>query len=206
MARAAAGKSGGTSRVRFVMMEAEIADGSDLAQFTQAMQNALSGPRIATVHRLAPPAKAVVQDVNRSQAEEPEAEIEVQGEVEEVSNEGARQRAPRKPAPTPQVLSIDLTTEPSIATYAQKANPESHLKRYLVIAAWFKEHRNIDAITSDHVYTCYRSFKWPLDIKDFGQPLRDLKFKQLFTSPEKGSYAINHLGLQEVGKLNVGTK
>jgi hypothetical protein len=111
---------------------------------------------------------------------------------------------PRKPAPTPAVLELDLTTDTSLASFAQKANPKSHLKRYLVVAAWFKEHRNIDAITSDHVYTCYRSLKWPLDINDFAQPLRDLKARQYFTAPEKGSYAINHLGLQQVEKSIAG--
>jgi uncharacterized protein YjhX (UPF0386 family) len=73
-----------------------------------------------------------------------------------------------------------------------------------VIAAWFKEHRGLDAITPDHVYTCYRTLKWPLNMNDFAQPLRDLKAKQFLTSPEKGSYAINHLGLQEVQKLISG--
>jgi hypothetical protein len=35
-----AGKSGGTSRIRFVMLDAEIPDG-DLSQITQAIHNAL---------------------------------------------------------------------------------------------------------------------------------------------------------------------
>jgi hypothetical protein len=112
-----------------------------------------------------------------------------------------RNKAARKPAPTPDVLDLDLTSEPSLASFAAKANPRSDHKRYLVIAAWLKEHRETSVITPDHVYTCYRALKWPTDKSDFAQPLRALKAKQFFTLPQKGQYAINHLGLAEVNKL-----
>ena len=62
----------------------------------------------------------------------------------------------------------------------------------------------IDAITVDHIYTCYRLLGWPTDIPDFAQPLRWLKHQQLFTSPERGKYAINHLGLDRAEKPNSG--
>lgn len=39
-------------------------------------------------------------------------------------------------------------------TFIEQNKPESHTKRYLVIAAWLKEYRNIDEITGDHIYTC----------------------------------------------------
>jgi hypothetical protein len=153
------------------MVEAEMADG-DLGQITQAIQNALRGPSPA-VHRIASPAIAkTVPYEPQEDAVEPEVEEEAQTDA---TPQVPRSSRPRKPAPTPEVLELDLTTDTSLASFAQKANPKSHLKRYLVVAAWFKEHRNVDAITSDHVYTCYRFLKWPLDISDFAQPLRDLK-------------------------------
>lgn len=43
----------------------------------------------------------------------------------------------------------------------------------------------------------YRLLGWPTDILDFAQPLRELKHKQHFTTPERGKYAINQLGLQK---------
>ncbi len=49
--------------------------------------------------------------------------------------------------------------------------------------------------------TAYRWLKWPLNIDDFAQPLRSLKAKQLFGSTEKGTYTINHLGLQRVAEI-----
>jgi hypothetical protein len=69
------------------------------------------------------------------------------------------------------------------------------------VAAWFKEHGNLDSISADHVYTCYRVMKWPVNIPDFAQPLRSLKFRQLLDSHPDGGYSINHLGLQHVNDL-----
>jgi len=40
-------------------------------------------------------------------------------------------------------------------------------------------------------------------VKDFAQPLRDMKSQQLFGSTEKGTYTINHVGLQRVAELKV---
>ncbi|MDQ6436160.1 hypothetical protein RB623_19045 [Mesorhizobium sp. LHD-90] len=202
MAKGSTVKSGGTSRIRFVMVEAEIADG-DIGQITQAIQNALRGPA-PTVQRIASSngTKVIAQETP-----ELDAEVEVDDEdgvVVDVIPRQSKSKGPRKAAPTPNVLNFDLTSEPSLVSYAQKANPKSDRKRYLVIAAWFKEHRGLDAITADHVYTCYRSLKWPTSINDFGQALRKLKADQLLTSPEKGSYAINHLGIAEVEKLLSG--
>jgi hypothetical protein len=74
--------------------------------------------------------------------------------------------------------------------------------RFLVVLAWFKEHGNIGVVTVDHVYTCYRVMKWPLDIPDFAQPLRHLKSKQLIDGHPDGGYVINHLGLQRVNELS----
>lgn len=200
MAKGSTGKTGGSSRIRFVMVEAELAHG-DVGQITQAIQNALRGPS-PTIQRIASPngAKVIAQEVP-----EDEAEFEVEDAVDaEVTPQPSKTKVPRKPAPTPQVLDIDLTSQMSLASFAQKANPNSDRKRYLVIAAWFKEHRGIGAITADHIYTCYRSLKWPTAINDFAQPLRKLKADQFFTLPERGHYAINHLGIAEVDKLVSG--
>jgi hypothetical protein len=201
MARAAATKFGGTSRVRFVMMEAEIADGGDLAQFTQAMQNALAGPR-TVVQRLTVSPKLAAQDANGH--EEPEVLDDVDHLVEGAEPEVPRHRGPRKPAPTPDILEVDLTSEVSLADFAAKHKPDSHRQRYLVAAAWFKLHRKTDTVTASHIYTAYRHMKWPINIPDFAQPLRDLKFNKLVGQPEKGVYEINHIGLQEVANLGAG--
>jgi|SRR5215471_4574937 len=78
MARSSAARTG-ASRVRFVMVEAETADG-DLGQITQAIQNALRGPS-PVVHRIAPPAiaKTIIQEPQDEV--EPESHEEAQTDV-----------------------------------------------------------------------------------------------------------------------------
>lgn len=108
-------------------------------------------------------------------------------------------RLQRKPAPKPSVIDIDIdiTTEPPLSSLV---DPKSNHRRYLAIAAWLHDHRHIEAVTADHIYTCYRHLGWPIDILDFAQPLRELKHKQYFTTPERGKYAINQLGLAKAAE------
>lgn len=191
-------KTGGPSRVRLVILEAEIADG-DLSQLTQALSNALRGPTTTTVQRVVTSnsGKVITQETENADVES-DAEEEYSAEA---IAKPLKAKALRKPAATPEVLDLDLNTEPSLESFAKKVNPESDRRRFLVIAAWFKEHRQLSAITAAHVYTCYRKLKWSTNIPDFSQPLRSLKHDKLFTSPERGSFAINHLGLSEVESL-----
>jgi len=123
----------------------------------------------------------------------------------EVAPKKPRSNGPRKAAPTPEVLPIDFNGyEVPLATFAAEYKTESHQARYLVAAAWFHEHGGVTKVTPAHVYSAYRWLKWPLTVKDFGQPLRDLKSDQLFTSTEKGSYTLHHVGLQRVAELKIG--
>jgi hypothetical protein len=92
-----------------------LAEG-DIGQITLAIQNALRGP--ATVQRIAPPAAA------KTIAPEPhevndEVENEEKDETLDVTPEVARQRAPRKAAPMPKVISIDLESDPSLAALSE---------------------------------------------------------------------------------------
>jgi hypothetical protein len=189
-------KSGGTSRIRFVMVDAEIAEG-DVGSITQAIQNALRGPAPAAIQRIDPPAKPV--ETNGAIAPEHEPEFEHETEVAEAR----RARGSRKPAKAPKVIDIDMNSDVPLATFAKGKDAGSHLKRYMIAAAWLKEHRGIDAVNADHIYTCYKSMEWPTNVPDFAQPLRQLKFDNYFDQPVKGMYAINHIGLDRVKKLGV---
>lgn len=189
-------KSGGTSRIRFVMVEAEIADG-DIGQITQAITNALRPVAAqATVKRIA----VTVPQGNGEPTTE--AEILDEAEVEDAETVHApatppKQRPARKPGPKPNVIPIDVEAHPPLSSLG-KFN--SNHKRYLAIARWFHDHRSIEVITVDHIYTCYRHLGWPINIVDFAAPLRELKFKQYFTQPESGKYAINQLGLAKASE------
>lgn len=200
MAKAAAKAAGGTSRIRFVMFDAEVAEG-EITQITQAIQNALRGPVQVTARRVSPPAALKAPEGN-GHAEETEPEFEQEEDVVDVDvtpAAPARPRAPRKPAAKPNVIELDLTSEPPLASLT---DPKSNQKRYLKIAAWLHDHRGIDTVTPDHIYTCYRHLGWPIDIPDFAQPLRVLKHDQYFTTPEPGKYAINQLGLAKAAKIS----
>jgi hypothetical protein len=191
-------KSGGTSRIRFVMVDAEIAEG-DVGSITQAIQNALRGPVPPAVQRLSAPAKPV--GTNGSDASEPEFELEAEAKVIEPEAAARRSRGPRKAGKPPKVVNIDMKSDPSLATFAQGKDAGSHHKRFMIAAAWLKEHRGIDAVSADLIYTCYKSMEWSTNVPDFAQPLRDLKAKHLFDQPAKGMYAINHIALDRVKRL-----
>lgn len=192
--------AGGTSRVRFVLFDAEVPDG-EMGALMQTIQNALRQPTpVPTLQRIA----AIPKGTADMPATEPVAEV---AEEVEFAETGAAP-APRQPrqrravARTPKVIPLDMDTEPSLATFARGKNVGSQAKKYMVCAAWLKEHRGIDAVTDDHIYTCFKSMDWSTNIPDFGQPLRDLKAKsQYFEKSDKG-YEINHIGLAFVKKLS----
>lgn len=197
---------GSPARIRLVILDAEVPDG-DLSQLTTAVQNALRSPESVPTRKAIPSLTPRNSQANERAEADEAVEMEVNeveedvGESEAPASAAPRTAKPRKPPRTPKVLDIDLTSEPSFEEFARSKSPQSDLKKFLVVAAWFKLHRDVDAITADHVYTCYRAVKWPSNIADFNQPLRDLKARQLFTSGAKGQYSINHLGIAEVDKL-----
>lgn len=192
-------KAGNTSRIRFVMFDAEVAEG-EIGQITQAIQNALRGP-VQVVNRRLPapaglqaPAAAVEEEVL-----EDEAILDENNGEAVVTPTTTRARAPGKAAPKPSVIDIDISSDPPLSSLV---DPKSNHKRFLKIAAWFHDHRNIEAVTADHIFTAYRHLHWPTDILDFAQPLRELKHKQFFTTPERGKYAINQLGLAKAAETS----
>lgn len=202
MAKNSTPKSG-TSRIRFIMLEAEVENG-DLSEITSAIQNALKAPsqaagRIGTT--------VVARQIGREPPAidaEVEAENAAEEEVDASKPKPQRSSSDRKPPSAPEVIDIDLKSDPPLRDFAQKATVKSDSGRFLLIAAYLKEHRGIEAVTASHIYTGFRHLGWSTAIKDFGQPLRDLKGQQLFTSPSKGHYSINHLGLDRVEKMMNG--
>lgn len=107
---------------------------------------------------------------------------------------------------TPQPLELDLISgNVPLKTFLEQKNPTTDLKRYLAIAYWLKEYRSINEITMDHAYTCYRFMGtgWSVP-KDASAPLRKMKGKEygwMNRGSAPGSFAINHLGENEVNKM-----
>lgn len=190
----------GTSRIRFIMVEAEIADG-ELGQITAAIQNALR-PATVIAPRATPQLTAAPASVNGDLVVDEPDETE---ELETVPRATAsKPRRSRKPT-TPEVLDVDMTSDVSLENFVSKHPVESEPDKNLVIAAWFREHRNTDTVKASHIYTAYRQLKWPAGFDDFTWPLRYLKKEQYVVGGSaRGEYSINRLGLDRVRKMNTG--
>ena len=72
------------------------------------------------------------------------------------------------------------------------------MRKYLGIAAWFKEQGPGEDITINHVYTAYRSLGWTDMPDNPSQPLNDAankkNFEWLSAGEKSGTYHINHVG------------
>jgi hypothetical protein len=204
MAKSAGKGSGGPSRIRLVVLEAELSDG-DVNQITQAVTAALRGPAPMTVVKRIAASPSINGGVDQPESDVIDEEADKVTE-DEAASQAPRPRVERKPVATPEPLSIDFNKfDPTLTAFAAEYRTEKHQQRYLVAAAWFQEHGGVTKVTPAHIYTAYRWLKWPLTVKDFGQPLRDMKSQGLFTSSEKGTYTLHHLGLQRVAELKTGS-
>jgi hypothetical protein len=191
-------KASGTSRIRFIMVDAEIAD-DQIQSVTQAITSALRGPAGS------PPVKRIAAiPVNNGHAEPVEAELAEDAEDEldavDVTPAAPRQKTPRKAPKAPDIVPIEMNEPLSFADFAAGKKNDSIHKKYMIAAAWLHLHRNTPIVTDGHIYTCFRSIGWSTSITDFGQPLRELKSRKFFTTPERGHYEINHIGLDYVNK------
>jgi hypothetical protein len=134
--------------------------------------------------------------------EEPEnlEEQVVGAEEETVESTPAKLRVPRK-LPVPEVINIDLTSgDMPFEKYSQGKKLDTDWNKYLACAMWLKEHRDLTTVTDDHIYTMFKFMKWTVP-GDVAAPLRSMKKQGWFTTPERGKYAINHLGENEVNRM-----
>lgn len=157
----------GTSRIRFIMLDAEIPEG-DLSQITSAIQNALKPATTIIQQRLPAHQSNTTLPLGSTDADDEPKEELVEFEDDIPAEAPAQVRVARQRRPTvPKVLELDLTSGVSFESYAAKHSPKNDTDRNLVVLAWFKEHRPDEAVTANHVYTCYRAMKWPSGIDDF---------------------------------------
>jgi len=193
-------KGNGTSKVRFIMLEAEMPEG-DLTQITAAIQNALRPASISGPRQSGKPTQFIATDQD---AEETGDVVENSGEYEEFDAEPAEKPTakPRRPAKR-KVVEMDLASDVSLRSFSEQYPPQTDQDRFLVALLYLKENRaDIDAITGDHLYTCFRHMEWRSGAKDFTQPLRTLKKDQFVDAGDsRGTYVINHVGEDRVKKL-----
>lgn len=143
------------------------------------------------------------------QSEEVETEEGRDEDEIALSNPPSKAKKVARQYRTPQPVELDLVSgQLPLKDFLDQKQPDTDVKRYLAIAHWLKQHRNIQEVTMDHMYTGYRHMGtgWQVPA-DAGAPLRAMKGKQygwMKTGSTKGSYTINHLGENEVGKMGNG--
>jgi hypothetical protein len=129
--------------------------------------------------------------------------IDVEAKPVTARGKNVKPAAPRQPQP----IELDLISgDVPLKAFLEKKNPGSDVKRYLCIAYWLREYRGINEITMDHAYTCYRHMGTGWNVpKDASSPMRMMKKQRygwMTSGSTPGSYAINHLGENEVNNMS----
>ena len=208
MAKPSTPKSGGTSKFRMVVIDAELQEG-EISQLAQAIQGAFGGQRVTTVRLNGPPARSLpspeLEDISPELHDD-----EVLDDTEElvltpVSPKVRVQKKIRTPD-----LDKELHPEmdPPLKAYADARNVTAGspvMTKFLVVASWLHEERSEMPITADRAFTCFRFVKWSFGI-DFDQPLRDLKRKKFLEQKGKGEFLVTHLGLDHATKLAAASR
>jgi hypothetical protein len=202
MAKGSNTRGEGRSKIRVVMIEADLVEG-ELREVTQAITNALRPTPI--IQRFVTAGTPVVATPGPNG--EPE-EVEDAEVIEEEAEETAAARPKAAPKPRrysePRVLNeVDLETDVSFPAFAAGKKPKTLQDRYLIAAAWYHLHREMPAISMHHVYTCFLHplVKWPTSQVDFDQPLRALVKADRMDRGDRGQYVINTIGLADVKVL-----
>jgi hypothetical protein len=197
-------KTGSNSKIRFIMLDADLPDG-DLSQITSAISQALRygqpGQRQLLAHVTSTaPSRAIIDNGVDTAAESEIEETDLEAPHPEPVTT-SKPRAQRR-FPTPKVVAdVDLNSgDMSFEKFAKEKNPTATLGRYLLVAYWFKRYRNLDSINFNHVYTCFKKMGWGTDIPDFVQPLRD-NARQGRGEMKRAHFTINHIGENVVEKM-----
>lgn len=172
------------------------------------LQEALRSVADAVGQKPSPPPPRALSQGHQSNGSAPQQVLDFEeGQVvedTESSSESSKSRSSIKRSyPVPKFLDdLDLRSgEPSLEEFCKQKAPSDTTKKYLVCAVWLKRYRQIDSVTADHIYTCYRTMRWGIH-KDVGKPLRNAKSNDYFKKgPTTGSYTITHIGENAVDKL-----
>lgn len=202
---------GEKTKIRFIMLEAE-GDAADLQQIAQAITNAVR-PTFVQLPPAAPapalPRPSQPKGIDSNENSLPFMQVDEETETPEpppVPKRASTNGSKKRSLPTPAVIDdLNLTDgDVPLTKFMQEKDPTDHSKRYLVIAAWLKHHRQLDEINIAHIYTCYRFLHLNV-VADIGSVFRGCKHQGWFSSGSKrGLYAINHIGLNEVNDMSNG--
>lgn len=173
--------------------------GFGIVQEAKPQLRSSSAPRLATVN---------------GEEAEPELVEEVPqvSDVEDATPAAApspkKQGAPRKPKNFKIMKELKFHDfAPPLETFINEKKPSSHLDRYLCIAYWFKHTVGVEDLTTEHFFTAYMHYDWPLP-GNAATPIADLRHqkRQLFVvGATPGTCTINNAGerrVREMGKAD----
>lgn len=171
----------------------------------QAMQ-AIMGAVVGATGGLPPARKSVANlaVVKASRAESEGNEIEDEPiDAVEVSAPKVRVRtAARTQVRSPDIVDLDLDSSPTLEEYFKPVADTAAVNRYILIAYWLKRNRNIEEVTVDHIFTCFKRMNWSVPSVPL-QPLIDAKSKKkaFGSGTSRGAYKLNHIGENIARKL-----
>lgn len=189
------------SKVRVFFVEGESSDEG----FLEAIKTLASAMRPVALppphNRIHPKQLSAAKDesvqpeADDSDEDVVEAEVE---EFEEVTPESAASSSKKRYIPTPQILGdLDLN---GFKEFAKEKKATNHFDRYIVIAAWLKEHQHIEEVSIDHIWTAYRRAEYGAAPMNMAATFRDAKSKTGYfkNGSKPGLWKIQHAGLNRV--------
>lgn len=202
MARSDRGAVANKGRVKLRVIEFEL-DGSDVT-----LQESIRGI-LSAIGTRAPATRINPALTGKSNPDVGAEVLDEEAVEEEEANSGSTNddAEPREKKQrffkSPQIVNdLDLVGGVvSLKAYCDDKKPTTEARRYLVIAAWLKEYRNITDVSADHIYTCFRHMGWHPS-KDVSAPFRAMKAKNGWfgSGQARGTYTINHVGLAQIDK------
>jgi hypothetical protein len=204
-------------KIRFIMLEADIEDGN-LTEIAQAISNAVRAAPVQVIQAPATPraieGRVDGKSLSAAQATPP---VTVFDDDDSDSDNGAAETPLPASKRQPREQSPRTYTQPkpinglnwngdgvSFKEFATGKKQTSFVKRYLVIAAWFRLHNDLPSITLEHVFTAYGMMGWGWETgKDMAIHFREgmRPERRWYESDSKGNYTITDLGLNVVENM-----
>jgi hypothetical protein len=131
--------------------------------------------------------------------------VEAEATFTATAPSGMKAKSAKRPPRAPELLKdFDPSdAELSFSEYVKQKAISTNFNKYLVIGSWFKKYKQVDEISTSHIYTCYQLMKWSAP-DEMGQPFRDMKRTHSYfdKGSKTGSWAITIIGLNEVDRMN----
>lgn len=207
-----------TDTERTLDFSMENVSGDSVREGLRSLANALAGRTILSegADRLSKPKPELAAPAvdPEEEAGTPEQEVFAQEEIETAEEEtqtGDEAPKSKKTAKfkAPALLSnLNLAqANVALAEFMKQKNPTAMWDKYAVVAVWLKQQFQITEISIDHIFTAFKHLGWESQLPtDISKPLKNLTYNRKWFGPgkDKGSYAINWLGEDSVGKMGTG--